>query len=132
MFSRLFKKGDANKTPAGAEGSGNNSDTAAAEQPAKKSLYRRFQDAKRGELSEADILKYTGKSKGEIREWGKNRPGVAGNQAAGKLDMGATTGFGGVAAAEGFGGWGTNANAPLKYPPKQPETKPVDDKSKVL
>ncbi|KAK5660602.1 hypothetical protein OQA88_13165 [Cercophora sp. LCS_1] len=102
-----------------------NTDTKAEGDQPKKSIYRRFQDAKRGELSEEDVLKYTGKSKDEIREWGKDRPGVAGNQAAGKLDMGGTSGLGGMATGEGYGGWGHGANAPPKFPPKS-EAKKID------
>jgi len=83
----------------------------------RRSFYQRFHDSKTREISNDEVLKYTGKTKDEIREWGKNRPDVAGNQAAGKLDMGPATGLGGVATAEGYGGWGPNANAPLKYPP---------------
>jgi hypothetical protein len=100
----------------------------ASQPPAKekKSLYRRLHDSKRGEISAEDVLKYTGKTKEQINEWAKNEPGVAGNQAAGTLAMGGTTGLGGMSAAEGFGGWGPNSNAPLKFPPKQPAKK-VDD-----
>ncbi|KAK0744254.1 hypothetical protein B0T18DRAFT_305113, partial [Schizothecium vesticola] len=83
----------------------------------KPSLYRRFQDAKRGELKEEDILKYTGKTKDDIVNWSKTAPGVAGNQAAGKLDMGGTSGLGGMSAAEGYGGWGWDANSKPKFPP---------------
>lgn len=93
-------------------------DGAPAPAKEKKSIYQRFQDAKTRDISNDEVLKYTGKTKDEIREWGKDRPNVAGNQAAGKLDMGGTSGLGGMATAEGYGGWGPNANAPLKYPPK--------------
>ena len=98
--------------------SGKDTKADAADAP-KKSLYRRFHDGKRGEISPEDVLKYTGKSKDEINEWAKTAPGVAGNQAAGKLAMGGTTGLGGMAAAEGYGGWGPNSNAPNKFPPAQ-------------
>ncbi|KAK0627964.1 hypothetical protein B0T14DRAFT_513600 [Immersiella caudata] len=120
MFKFLKKpKGDASTSQGG---------TSESQSPKeKKSLYRRFQDSKRGEISPEDVLKYTGKTKEEIKEWAKNEPGVAGNQAAGKLAMGNMTGLGGMSAAEGYGGWGPNSNAPLKFPPKQPEKK-VDDK----
>ncbi|KAK4445416.1 hypothetical protein QBC34DRAFT_441651 [Podospora aff. communis PSN243] len=94
----------------------------------KKSLYQRFHDSKRGEISPEDVLKYTGKTKEQINEWAKNEPGVAGNQAAGKLSMGGTSGLGGMSAAEGYGGWGPNSNAPLKFPPKQ--TVPFAQKKK--
>ncbi|KAK0645384.1 hypothetical protein B0T16DRAFT_411101 [Cercophora newfieldiana] len=95
----------------------------AKEKEKKKSLYQRYQDSKRREISPEDVLKYTGKTKEEINEWAKNAPGVAGNQPAGKLNMGAATGLGGMSAAEGYGGWGPNSNAPLKFPPKQPPKK---------
>ncbi|KAH6641932.1 hypothetical protein F5144DRAFT_481825 [Chaetomium tenue] len=88
----------------------------------KKSLYQRYVDAKRGrnvQISEADLLKYTGKTNDELQAWAKDRPGVAGNQPAGKLAMGSTTGLGGMAAAEGYGGWGPSAEAKLKFPPKE-------------
>jgi hypothetical protein len=87
----------------------------------KKSLYQRYVDAKRGrnvQISDADLLKYTGKTKDELQTWAKDRPGVAGNQAAGTLVMGSTTGLGGMAAAEGYGGWGPSAESKLKFPPK--------------
>ena len=87
----------------------------------KKSLYQRYVDAKRGrnvQISEADLLKYTGKTKDELQAWAKDRPGVAGNQPAGKLAMGSSTGLGGMGAAEGYGGWGPSAEAKLKFPPK--------------
>lgn len=94
----------------------------------KPSLYRRFQDSKRGELKEEDILKYTGRTKADIVDWGKTAPGVAGNQAAGKLDMGGTSGLGGMSATEGYGGWGWDANSKLKFPPtgKGAEEKAVE------
>ncbi|KAK3296592.1 uncharacterized protein B0H64DRAFT_472818 [Chaetomium fimeti] len=87
----------------------------------KKSLYQRYVDAKRGrnvQIPDADLLKYTGKTKDELQTWAKDRPGVAGNQAAGKLAMGPAAGLGGMAAAEGYGGWGPSAEAKLKFPPK--------------
>jgi hypothetical protein len=89
----------------------------------KKSWYERYQSSKRGEINPDDVLKYTGRTKEQINEWAKNEPGVAGNQAAGKIDMGGTTGLGGMSAAEGYGGWGPNSNAPLKFPPRQPGKK---------
>ena len=68
-------------------------------------------------MKEEDILKYTGRTKADIAQWSKTAPGVAGNQLAGKLDMGNTTGLGGSAAAEGHGGWGWDANSKAKFPP---------------
>lgn len=88
----------------------------------KPSMYRRFKDSKAsrsGEISDEDMLKYTGKTKAEVKDWSKDAPGVAGNQAAGKLSVGGTTGLCGMAAAEGYGGWGPNAGAEPKYPPEQ-------------
>ncbi|KAK4209754.1 hypothetical protein QBC37DRAFT_351297 [Rhypophila decipiens] len=92
----------------------------------KKSLYRRYHDAKTGRnktISDEELLKYTGKTKEQIVDWGKNAPGVAGNQLAGKLAMGGTTGLGGMAAGEGFGGWGTNAGREPKVGPDGKELK---------
>lgn len=85
-------------------------------------MYRRFKDSKASRsdaISDEDMLKYTGRTKAEVKDWSKTAPGVAGNQAAGKLSMGDTTGLGGLEAAEGYGGWGTNAGAEPKYPPEQ-------------
>jgi hypothetical protein len=90
----------------------------------KKSFYRRYQDSKASRsdrISEEDMLKYTGKTKTEINDWSKDTPGVAGNRAAGTLAMGATSGLGGVAAGDGYGGWGPDSHGPLKYPPRKNE-----------
>jgi len=115
-------------------------DNAAAEgsqatpKPKKKSLYQRYVDAKRSrnvQISEADLLKYTGKTKAELQDWAKDRPGVGGNQAAGTLAMGPASGLGGVAAAEGFGGWGPDAAGKLKYPPKPQDDKKAKDVDKA-
>lgn len=113
MLGKLFKR-SSNK-PATSNTIGTDETPQSGEK--KPSLYRRFQDSKRGELKEEDILKYTGKTKADIVEWGKTAPGVAGNQAAGKLAMGGTTGLGGMSAAEGYGGWGWDANSNPKFPP---------------
>ncbi|KAH6838386.1 hypothetical protein B0I37DRAFT_387644 [Chaetomium sp. MPI-CAGE-AT-0009] len=97
----------------------------------KKSLYQRYVDAKRGrnvQISDADLLKYTGKTKDELQKWAKDRPGVAGNQAAGKLAMGPAVGVGGMAAAEGYGGWGPGAEAKLKFPPPKAPQKVKEEK----
>lgn len=94
----------------------------------KKSLYRRYEDAKRGPLSDDDIKKYTGMSKDQISDWSKDRPGVAGNRNAGDITVGPASGFGGVAAGEGYGGWGPGANGKLKFPPeKKAEGKQLSD-----
>src|SRR5689334_16536516 len=90
---------------------------ASAEAPKKKSLYQRFKDSKRGEISEADLKKYTGMSKAELTDWAEDRPGVGRHQPAGKLNMGASSGLGGMAAGDGFGGWGPGADPKMKFPP---------------
>ncbi|KAF9876537.1 hypothetical protein CkaCkLH20_05945 [Colletotrichum karsti] len=92
------------------------------EKPKKKSLYQRYEDKKTGRdkvIPDEDLLKYTGKTREEINAWAKDRPGVAGNRAAGTLAMGPATGFGGAAAADGYGGWGTDAGSEPKYPPQK-------------
>ena len=79
----------------------NGSDEADGSKP---SMYRRFKDSKASRsdaISDEDMLKYTGRTKAEVKDWSKTAPGVAGNQAAGKLSMGDTTGLGGLEAAEG-------------------------------
>jgi hypothetical protein len=89
--------------------------------PKKKSLYQRYVDAKTGrniQISDADLLKYTGMARAELKEWAKDRPGVVGNQSAGKLAMGPATGFGGYETSQGYGGWGPNAEGKQKFPPK--------------
>ncbi|KAF9870655.1 hypothetical protein CkaCkLH20_11961 [Colletotrichum karsti] len=57
----------------------------------KKSLYQRLVGSKSSEISEEDMLKYTGKTKAELTAWAKDRPGVGGNQPAGKVDAGNST-----------------------------------------
>lgn len=101
--------------------------------PAKKSLWQKRQDMKRGnEISEEDILKYTGKSRAELNSWAENQPGVGKNQLAGKLALGPTAGLFGASAGEGAGGWGMGhepgdaKNRGLKFPPTQQEKK-LDD-----
>lgn len=94
------------------------------DEPPKKSLYQRFQGSKRGELTDEDIAKYTGKSRAELNAWAETQPGVGKNQLAGKLSAGPTTGLGGMAAADGFGGWGPSAegkgdNRGMKFPPEE-------------
>ncbi|KAJ0158691.1 hypothetical protein CTA2_11072 [Colletotrichum tanaceti] len=78
--------------------------TESAEEQPKKSLYQRYQDKKTGRdnvISDEDLLKYTGKSRDEINDWAKDRPGVAGNRAAGTLTAGPASGLGGMATAGG-------------------------------
>ena len=90
------------------------------DEPKKKSLYQRYQDAKHGrntKFSDDELLKYTGKTKAEINEWAKTQPGVAGNRAAGTLAMGPASGLGGLETSQGYGGWGTDAKGTLKFPP---------------
>ncbi|KAK7397570.1 hypothetical protein QQX98_013057 [Neonectria punicea] len=103
-------------------------DATATAEPAKKpSLYKRMHDKKRGQpLSDEDILKYTGKSRAELKTWADGRPGVGKNQLAGNLAMGETSGLGGVAVGEGYGGWGPGSNPSdesrgLKFPPGKTE-----------
>ncbi|OAA35747.1 hypothetical protein BBO_08592 [Beauveria brongniartii RCEF 3172] len=62
----------------------------------KKSLYQRYQDSKRGEpISDADLLKYTGKTRDEFDSWKDTQPGVGRNQLAGTLAMGNAAGLAG-------------------------------------
>lgn len=87
----------------------------------KKSLYQRYWEAKHGRnktISDEDLVKYTGKTRAEIIEWGKTAPGVAGNQPAGKISMGPASGLGGYEASQGYGGWGFDAEQKMKFPPK--------------
>lgn len=86
----------------------------------KKSLYQRFKDAKASKpISDKDMEKYTGMTRDELQDWAKDRDGVAGNQAAGKLDAGPASGFAGYEAAHGVGGWGTDAKGDAKFPPQE-------------
>lgn len=89
----------------------------------KKSLYQRYQDAKTGRnrppVSDAELKKYTGMTRDEIKDWAHDRPHVAGNRLAGSIDVGPASGLGGSAAGDGFGGWGPGASAELKFPPQQ-------------
>ncbi|KAF6793423.1 hypothetical protein CSOJ01_13918 [Colletotrichum sojae] len=112
MLDKLFKT-DSKKTLLGDDTA---SESQGTSQP-KKSLYQRFQDSNRGEISDADVRKYTGMSKETLSNWANDRPGVAGNQAAGNITAGNTTGLGGMMAGEGYGGWGPHSNGPLKFPP---------------
>ncbi|WQF84274.1 hypothetical protein CDEST_09288 [Colletotrichum destructivum] len=49
---------------------------------AKKSLFQRLQSTKRAEISEEDLLKYTGMTKDGLADWARDRPGVGKNQRA--------------------------------------------------
>lgn len=91
----------------------------------KKSLYRRYEDAKSGRsnsISEEDMQKYVGMTAEELSKWSQDRAGVAGNQNAGSITAGPATGFGGVAAGGGYGGWGPGANGALKFPVRKEKT----------
>ncbi|KJZ78659.1 hypothetical protein HIM_02050 [Hirsutella minnesotensis 3608] len=89
-----------------------------------KSLYQRYQEKKRGPgVSDQDIMKYTGKTREELQDWAGSQPGVGKNQLAGTLAMGRASGFGGLAASAGFGGWGpsahpTGSDRGMKFPPE--------------
>lgn len=89
----------------------------------KKSLYQRYSDAKTGRnkppVSDADLKKYTGMTRDELNDWARDRPHVAGNRLAGSIDVGPASGLGGMAAGDGFGGWGPGASGDLKFPPQQ-------------
>lgn len=89
----------------------------------KKSLYQRYSDAKTGRnrppVSDADLKKYTGMTRDELNDWARDRPHVAGNRLAGSIDVGPASGLGGMAASDGFGGWGPGASGDLKFPPQQ-------------
>lgn len=94
-------------------------DTATSDQ-GKKSLYQRFKDAKASKpISDKDLEKYTGMNKEELQDWAKDREGVAGNQAAGKINASPASGFAGYEAAHGVGGWGPDAEGKAKFPPQQ-------------
>ena len=59
--------------------------------------------------------------------------GVGKNQRAGAINIGSASGLGGVAAADGYGGWGMGAepgdktSRGLKFPPQKPAAKEVED-----
>ncbi|KAK5996891.1 hypothetical protein PT974_02238 [Cladobotryum mycophilum] len=105
----------------------------------KKSLYMAWQEKKRGKgPSDEDIKKYTGMTRDELNTWAETQPGVGKNQLAGKISVGPASGFGGVAAAGGYGGWGPSAepndgNRGMKFPPRPPQQQPkkevLDDDS---
>ncbi|TQV94182.1 hypothetical protein V2A60_002762 [Cordyceps javanica] len=118
-----------------------NDKTAADGQGEKKGLYQRYQDSKRGEpISDADLLKYTGKTREQFDSWKDTQPGVGRNQLAGTLAMGNAAGLAGVATAGGYGGWGPGAapggpNRGMKFPPQQQQQQgeqQASDKEKAL
>jgi hypothetical protein len=49
-------------------------------------------DGRNSEISDADMLKYTGKTKDELKDWAKDRQG--GSQFAGKINMNHSTRLG--------------------------------------
>ncbi|KAJ9149354.1 hypothetical protein NKR23_g4364 [Pleurostoma richardsiae] len=126
MFDKLFKD---KKPPVDTTGNTDQA-TAPASEP-KKSLYRRYQDAKTGRnntMSDDDLKKYTGMDRAQLEDWAKDRPNVGGNQSAGSITAGGTSGLGGMAGVgEGLYGWGLGANAPLKYPPVKKEGKKLEE-----
>lgn len=94
----------------------------------KKSLYRRYEDKKRGPgPTDEDILKYTGKTRDQLNAWAETQPGVGKNQAAGKISVGPASGFAGEAAAGGLGGWGAEGTRKMKFPPEKAVVKSVDE-----
>ncbi|KAM0450020.1 hypothetical protein ACHAPV_008648 [Trichoderma viride] len=109
-------------------GNSNSSPDSTDNAEGKKSLYRRYEDKKRGPgVTDEDILKYTGKTRDELNTWAETAPGVAGNQPAGKLAIGAASGFAGEGAAGGLGGWGVEGTRKMKFPPQQKPVKTVED-----
>jgi hypothetical protein len=48
--------------------------------------YASYQSAKRGSgPSDEDVMKYTGRDRDELNDWARDRPGVGGNQDAGRV-----------------------------------------------
>jgi hypothetical protein len=81
------------------------------------------------DISEDDLKKYTGMNKDQLNEWSKDRPDVAGNQLAGKINMG-TAGGGGIPNSFSYTGRGDSAAAEMKFPPEQKKAaKEVDGDS---
>ncbi|KXJ97305.1 hypothetical protein Micbo1qcDRAFT_171006 [Microdochium bolleyi] len=77
--------------------------------------YRAYKDAKEGRsnarFSEADIQKYTGRSRAELDRWAQSTEGVGANQKAGSLTAGGTYG-------PAVGEYSTfDVAGPLKFPP---------------
>ncbi|KAH6609805.1 hypothetical protein Trco_003151 [Trichoderma cornu-damae] len=117
--------GNSNSSPESSDNNNTNTNTTSSD---KKSLYRRYEDKKRGAgPTDEDILKYTGKTRDQLNAWAETQPGVGKNQAAGKLAVGAASGFAGSGAAGGLGGWGAEGTRKMKFPPKQEPAKTVDD-----
>jgi hypothetical protein len=99
---------------------GKSEDTVPAPKP---TLYQRWQEKKRSKpISDGDLMKYLGVTRTELMSWADQRPGVGKNQLAGKISQGSASGFGGMATAHGFGGWGHGAEPAgkdrgMKFPP---------------
>lgn len=124
--SQLTKQQPSHNSPQQQPTMGNqpSSESSSPESPPQKNLLERMRDKKRSKpLSDADILKATGMTRAELNDWADKTPGVGKNQLAGKINVGETSGLGGVAAAEGYGGWGFGAepgggrDRGLKFPP---------------
>ncbi|KAL4725626.1 hypothetical protein ACLX1H_007775 [Fusarium chlamydosporum] len=104
-----------------------------SDQTEKKSLYRRYKDSKAPvPLSDEDVLKYTGKTRDELKTWADSTPGVGKNQLAGRAMIGEASGLAGVAMADGYGGWGpsaepNDANRGMKFPPSKADEAPVKE-----
>lgn len=115
--------GNSNSSPGSNDNNDNNNNGD------KKSLYRRYEDKKRGPgLTDEDILKYTGKTRDELNKWAETQPGVGKNQAAGKISVGSASGFVGAGAGAGLGGWGAEGTRKMKFPPQPAQpAKTLDD-----
>ncbi|KAL6863608.1 hypothetical protein J3F83DRAFT_716482 [Trichoderma novae-zelandiae] len=104
--------GNSNSSPDSPDNNNNN------DKDKKKSVYRRYEDKKRGPgPTDEDILKYTGKTRDQLSAWAETQPGVGKNQAAGKISVGAASGFAGAGAGAGLGGWGAEGTRKMKFPP---------------
>lgn len=114
LFSKKTKTGD--EGVVGSEGASHANAVASqngnGSEP-KKSLYRKWQDFKRGPgtagISDEEFEQATGMTRVEHAKWANTTPGVAGGQAAGSITAGGTSGIGLTGASEGFGGWGWEA-----------------------
>jgi len=51
----------------------------------KYSSFQAAKSGKGGQISDEELKKYTGRDRQEIKDWAENRPGVAGNQSAGRV-----------------------------------------------
>jgi hypothetical protein len=69
--------------------------------------YHKLETSGVEQISDEDLLRYTGKTRAELHEWARDRPGIAGDQAAGDSRMRKqATGLRGYQSAKGYGGWG--------------------------